>query len=243
MLDPSLPLTQPFALCVTEKGGGHPSAILSTLRQDGAGYLLNGSKLWTSMADLCGVLFVIASVGQTADGRNDLRLARVPADMPGVSLRPMPPTPFIPEIGHFSVEFEQVQLSVAAVDPGDAYLQVVKPFRTIEDVHVNAAVVSYLLAAARCCQWPATLCAELLQLLSGLIDLALADPNQPATHLRLAGQLALQSRLAAEIDAEWERAPAQERERWRRDVPLLSVAARARQRRFAVAWERITGQG
>ena len=83
-----------------------------------------------------------------AQGRNALRMVRVPTDAPGVTLAPSS-APFVPEIPHAEVTLDHVHVATDAVLPGDGYTEYVKPFRTVEDAHVHAALLGYLIGIAR----------------------------------------------------------------------------------------------
>jgi acyl-CoA dehydrogenase len=84
------------SLCATEDAGAHPRAIATTLA-DGR---LRGRKTWSTLATEAELLLVVASVGVDAAGKNRLRLVRVAPTAPGVTITPMPPPPFAPEVGH-----------------------------------------------------------------------------------------------------------------------------------------------
>ncbi|MFN7145045.1 MAG: acyl-CoA dehydrogenase family protein, partial [Myxococcota bacterium] len=140
-------------LCVTEEGGAHPRAIRARLTPLDAGWRLDGKKRWATLAGEGDTLLVAASTGHEGD-HNVLRLARVPADAPGVTLTALPPTPFTPEIPHYEVTLDGVVLPHDALLPGDGWTAYVKPFRTVEDAHVCAAATAYLLGVARTHAWP-----------------------------------------------------------------------------------------
>lgn len=235
------PSTPPNScLCVTEAGGAAPRAIRTMLNPQGEGWTLTGEKAWATLAGDGDVLLVAASEGW--DGaRNRVRLVRVPGASPGVSVTPMPETPFAPEIPHYAVHFAQVPLPADAVFPGDGYARYVKPFRTVEDIHVSAAATAYLLRVAVDHGWPEDLRARAAALLVALHGLALADPNAPGVHIALGGCLALQTELIAACAPHWADVNASVAARWVRDVPLLRVAERARVQRLTVAFERLAG--
>ena len=137
------------ALCATEEGGGHPRAIRSTLAPAPGGFVLSGSKTWVTLGADAEALLVVASVGSDAEGRNRLKVARVPTLRSGVTLQAGEPTPFAPEIGHARATFEAVAVGHEDVLPGDGYDDALKPFRTIEDIHVTAAVLGWAIGVGR----------------------------------------------------------------------------------------------
>jgi hypothetical protein len=225
-------------LCVTEAGGAHPRAIQTTVRNDGADAVrVDGEKRWATLAADGGVLLVAASAG-AADGRNVLRVVAIPADTPGVTLAAMPPTPFTPEIAHYTVMFTGARVPASAVLPGDGYATIVKPFRTVEDVHVCAAALAYLLAVGRRAAWPDALIARLLAVLAAFHALAAGDPADSGVHVALGGALGLFEEALAACDPHWALAAPHVAERWWRDRPLLGIAARAREQRLAAAFGR-----
>jgi hypothetical protein len=81
--------------------------------------------------------------------------------------------------------------------------------------------------------------AELVSLALSLVDVAARDPGEPLTHIVLAGLFGATRRLVASLDAAWEKAPEDERARWSRDLPLLSIAQNARSKRTAKAWDQL----
>jgi len=183
----------------------------------------------------------VASTGTDEHGRNRLRVARVDAHAPGITLAPMPPTPFVPEIPHARIAFERVAVAAEALLPGDGYDRYLKPFRTIEDVHVHAAVLGFLAAAAARLGWPRGLREELAAALVLARALALADPLAPTTHLALAGALSMARRLAAACRAELS-AGDPLAVMLDRDLALLDVAGRARAARTEAAWAALAGR-
>jgi hypothetical protein len=241
-LVPELPEGRVTCLCASEEGGAHPRAIATRLDPDGDGFRLSGKKKWVTGAPLALDMLVVASTGLDAEGRNALKVVRVDARAPGVALQPMPETPFVPEIPHAEVSFERVAIDAAAVLPGDGYDRYLKPFRTVEDVHVHAAVLAYVLGVARRFDWPRDARERLLAILVAARAVALADPTAREVHLALAGVLGLGRQFLDETRELWGRCDVDTRTRWRRDLPLLSVAERARSARTESAWKSLTGE-
>lgn len=218
------------ALCATESGGNHPRAIQTTL----ANGELSGKKTWATVASLASSLLVVASTG-VVDGKNRLRVVRVAASAPGVTIRATT-APFVPEIPHAEVELDRVRVADADILPGDGYDDYLKPFRTVEDAHVHAAIVGYLIAVARRGELT-DLVERLLALALATRAVALADPKASSTHLALAGVIALATDEVARVEAAW---PAgAEHDRWKRDRGLLQVAGKARVARQARARDQL----
>jgi len=241
-LFPGLPEDAPAALCVTEEAGNHPRAIRSTLRRASRGWRLEGAKRWTTLGPHGALFLVLARDAEVAGERPALRVARVPSDAPGVSVEPMPATRFVPEVPHARLAFDAVQLDEDALLPGDGWALYAKPFRTVEDAHVNAAVLAYLAREARRLCWPQGWIARAAALLLALRALAGEDPSSPQTHVALDGILETGGALFAEATKHWDATPADAaRARWLRDRELLAVASSARAQRSASAWRRLGG--
>jgi hypothetical protein len=224
----------PCALCVTEANGNSPRAIESTLAPKGDGYELRGTKTFVTFGSHAETLIIAARAGEKPDGRPDLAVVRIPANRKGVLLQELPEMPFVPEVPHTSVRFEGVEVRQDERLPGDGYLNYVKPFRTIEDIHVVGATLGYLVGLARRTGAPATLIAELSADLVALDALRDGAPLDPRVHVALHGVYQHMTRLVgAEAFAKvLDSAPVSERDRWVRDRALLQVASRAREARF-----------
>jgi alkylation response protein AidB-like acyl-CoA dehydrogenase len=217
------------AFCVTEDGGNHPRAIATRL-VDGR---VTGTKTWATLADHAAHLLVVASEGIDDAGRPRLRVVRIRRDAPGVTLAASAAT-FVPEIAHARVTLDGV---AGELLPGDGYADYVKPFRTVEDIHVHAALIGYLIGAAREREFARGLIERLAMGAAALVALGAADPKSPATHVALAGAIAATSALIGELEAAWADVPDEEWERWQRDRAILKVAGRARGERSSRAWE------
>jgi alkylation response protein AidB-like acyl-CoA dehydrogenase len=202
---------------------------------------IDGAKRWTTLGPGSTLLLVVGALPAAAGARRPvLRVARVPVPTPGLELQPMPPTRFVPEVPHAQVQLHDVLVGAEALLPHDGYEAYVKPFRTIEDLHVTLAVLAYLLREARARRWPAAFREQVVAVLSLLLQLAGDDVHAPPMHVALAGALHWAHRLYGEASALWAAAgndPAAQR--WQRDAALFSVAGQAREQRAARAWERL----
>jgi alkylation response protein AidB-like acyl-CoA dehydrogenase len=198
---------------------------------------VTGDKRYSTLAPVADTLLVVASEGTDASGRNRLRVVRLDARARGVNVRRMPDIPFAPEVPHAEVRFDEVTASVDAVLPGDGYAAYLKPFRTVEDVHVHGALLGYVASVARRCGWPETLIEAIASLVVTARSLALADPSRPELHVALSGWLAESAALLERAEEHWARADEPERARWQRDRALSAVARGVREQRRARAWE------
>jgi alkylation response protein AidB-like acyl-CoA dehydrogenase len=159
------------ALSATEAEGNHPRAIRTRLEPAADGFRLTGTKKWATGAAQAAALLVVASIGDDpTTGRNRLRLVRVPTSAPNLVIRSSA-APFVPEIEHAEIELAGVEVPADAVLPGDGYDDYVKPFRTVEDLHVHAALVGYLLTLARVRTFAPSLVEELADLACPTRDL------------------------------------------------------------------------
>ncbi|UQA59191.1 acyl-CoA dehydrogenase family protein [Polyangium aurulentum] len=242
-LVPDLPSDRVVSFCVTEKGGGHPRAIATRLSSRGAGrFSISGEKRWATLSADAGLLLVVAKAGEDAStGKNLLRVARVAAPAPGLRLVPMPDTPFVPEIPHAEVFLDDVEVTEADLLPGDGYERYVKPFRTTEDLHVNAAVAGYLVREARLAGAERGLVARLASLLAALRELSKSEPTDPAVHVALAGILVALRAIVEEVAEPFQKAAPERYARFARDKAIFGIAESARVQRFERAWEQLAG--
>lgn len=225
-----------YALCVTEAGGGHPAAMQTRLTGSVDGPLrLDGTKAFVTLGTAADELLVVASEGQDAQGRNRLRLVRIDSRRAGVTVTELPETPFVPEVPHAELRLHEVAIAPEEVLPGDGYERYVKPFRTVEDCHVFAAVLGWLLQVARRSGWPDEVREELLALAVMMRGLAQADAASPAVHLALAGAIDLFRKRVDGLGPLWEQVDTPTRERWERDRLLLNVAGKVRAKRRETA--------
>lgn len=224
------------SFCVTESGGNKPSAITTSLRATVDGWNLHGQKSFVSGAEHARRLLVAACSGQDDRGRNRLTLVAVDTQQPGVQITPLPPLPFAPELSHGSVRFDNVRIDADHVLPGDGYDAYVKPFRTLEDIHVSLALLGHCIHLARSLDLPRPLLEELLALISLHQTLAEQSPSAPTTHLTLAGARQLLEQVLGRLEQAISRVDADTAQRWQRDKALLNVAGKARAQRSERAW-------
>jgi acyl-CoA dehydrogenase len=235
-LVPSLAADHLVGLCATEAGGVHPRAIETTLDLDAL--RLRGTKSFATLAPMADELLVVASTGTTDAGRNRLRVVRIARAQAGVEVRPLPETPFAPEIPHAEVAID-VAVRASDVLDGDGWDVYLKPFRTIEDLHVHAALLGHLVAQARRGRMPRAIVEELMTIVASLYALSTTDPTNVAVHVTLGGVIAATVRTmesfasalpSSTIDDET-------KARFERDRRLLGVAGRARAMRLDAAWK------
>lgn len=230
-------------LAATEVGGVHPRAIETTLtRRRGIGLSLRGQKTFVTLAPHAEEMLVVARREEDdASGRKQLVAVLIPTDRQGVRVEARAPTPFAPEVPHARVLLEDVDVDDEDVLPGDGWDDWLKPFRTVEDVHVLAGTAGYLLSLAAQAEAGAA-----VPDLGAVIALALAVEREgwssPGGHVALEGAFTLARGAFDRLTSSLPEAMDAERRRLERDAPLLSVAESARQRRTAVALSRLTAR-
>ncbi|HLA36686.1 MAG TPA: hypothetical protein VJ001_17630 [Rhodocyclaceae bacterium] len=229
-------------LCVSEESGNRPRDIRTRFsRSEEGGWSISGVKRWSSFGVSCSALFVVGAIGdEAATGRPTLRVARVAANTPGVSIAAMADTPFVPEIVHACVRLDAVRVPAAALLDGDGYARYVKPFRTVEDICVGAASLAYLLREARARAWPRGFIERAAACLAALAHQADEAYDDAAAQVALSGVLLWAQQLRTEAGDYWAAQPEDDAaRRWRRDLDLFKVAASARELRVDRAWRRL----
>lgn len=225
------------SLAATEEGGAHPRAIRTTFD----GEVLRGHKRWVTLPGEASTssFFVVAQLpGAHADGRPALVLTQVRSD--AVNLRiERSHAPFVPELAHAELTLDGVK---AERLPGDGYADYLKPFRTIEDLHVHGALAAMVLALAHRVDAPKPPRERLLAALIAIRGLALSDPKSSAVHLALGGVIAMVDSAVRELEPAFSSLEAETRQAWERDRPLFGVASKARAARLEAAWTRVTSR-
>lgn len=111
--------TKRLAFAITEPDAGSNTHKVSTVaRRNGNGWVLRGTKYWTSAVDESDAIMVVAR-GEDFDdrGRGRLSLFLVPPDAPGLSRTPIETALHVPET-QFMLYFDDVHV------PGDALVGV-----------------------------------------------------------------------------------------------------------------------
>jgi hypothetical protein len=238
-LMPSLSSDAMAALCVTESTGARPRDLRTTLEASGDGFTLSGQKTYVTLGHAANLLIVAAICGERPDGAPRLSLAQVSVPRPGVTLTSRPPLPFVPELGHVQVDFEAAAIGADEVLPGDGYDDFVKPFRTIEDLHVNVAMTAWVLRVARLSGWPRESIEDLVGLITTGVQLARVNPKSATVHLALAAHLRHIHAVLERNAEHWSLVDPVTRSRWLRDRPLLGLAKKTQAARTAAAWMKL----
>lgn len=214
------------ALCVTENRSTRPADMQTRL----SGLHLSGRKDFVTAADAADWLLVAARVDE--EGVPRLAVGVVRTGAPGSRIEPLPALPLMPDIGHACLHLEN---TLCELLPGDGWDSYIKPFRSIEDLHVLAALGAWLYGVGQDSGWPRALSLSLLGLLGGCAEVARHNASDPVTHLLLAGLFAQFQALRPELDAAVASGPQEWAALWSRDCNLLEVARTAREKRLEKA--------
>ena len=219
---PAAPRT-PGALCVTENRSTRPADMHTRMRE----LHLSGRKDFVTAADVADWLLVAARTEEQGTPR--LAVAVVRNGATGVRCELLPALPLMPDIGHARLHLDNAPCELL---PGDGWDCYVKPFRSLEDLHVLAAMLGWLYGVGHDSGWPQALQLRLLGLLAGCAEVSRQGAGEATTHLLLAGLFAQFAALREEIDAamsgDWAAL-------WQRDRDLLQIARTARDKRLEKA--------
>jgi hypothetical protein len=226
----------PAALAVTEAGGNRPRNIETTLTPEGGAFRLSGEKSFVTLGAAAEQLVIIARDATVTD-KVSLVALRIPRARVGLTLEDAPPTSFVPEIPHSRATFAGVRVDREERLAGDGYLTLMKPFRTVEDVYVHAAILGLLVRYGRIAVWPHGVIERLVAAIVALGSIATLPPLAATTHIALAGVLETTGRfLDAELPGLAQQLEPETRERLFRDAAIFGVAAKARAQRRITAW-------
>jgi hypothetical protein len=197
---------------------------------------LNGSKKFVTCANEADLLLVAASTGISPEGQNQLRLVRIKNNIPGLAIKPIKDIPFIPEVSHGELEINNIPITESQILPGDGYTTYIKPFRTLEDLHVTAAVSGYIFRIACLFNWPQTIMEQLLALLTSAKTILKADPLKSSVHIILGGINSLFAHVIESTDPYWKLTDDVTRSQWVRDKASLNIGGKAQAQRLSSAW-------
>jgi len=219
------------AFCVTENKSLRPADMQTRLD----GLALSGRKDFVTAAEAADWLLVAAR-DEVEGAAPRLALCVAYSGTPGVRIEPLPALPLMPDIGHARLHLDQAQCERLAGDGWDAY---VKPFRTLEDLHVLVALSAWLYGVGRDSGWPQKLQLRLLGLLAGCAEVARQNSTAPAAHLLLAGLFEQFAALKTELEAALVAGPVEWAVLWQRDRNLLEMAGGPRAKRLENALSQV----
>lgn len=142
-LDPDCPNDFMAAFCVSEKGVKKPWDMASQIQMQDSGYLLEGNKGFVMLlpGDL-DRLYVVAKLGQ------NLKCVFLESNSEGLQITEPLKAPFIEDIPHSGVCFEQVAITASQLMPIDGHQGANKPFRYWEDMHVALSMLAWMVREA-----------------------------------------------------------------------------------------------
>eukprot|EP01134_Creolimax_fragrantissima_P006720 CFRG6720T1 len=240
------------SLCVTEQRGNRPRHI-DTYIKDGR---ISGKKTFASCGSEADYVLIAAKneiQHAATDGQPNLSMVLLPTNQKGIMVTQRPAMGFVDEISHAEVLMDDVMINDVAIPesingsvpgllPGDGYTQYMKPFRTIEDTYVTAALLGYHLSLAFRLTLPTGHIESLTSQLLALSALSKLNPLARETHVAMAGVLRLTDSILepthiAAIGPSTAQSP--EFALWKRDSKLLLVAKGIREARTRKSWESI----
>ena len=215
------------ALCVTENRSTRPADMATRIDA----LILDGRKDFVTAAEAADWLLVAAR--EEAGGAPvQLALGVVRNGAPGVQIETLPALSLMPDVSHGRLHLQGAQCERLAGDGWDDY---VKPFRTLEDTHVLAALTAWLFGVGQESAWPQALQLRLLGLLAGCAEVARQCPSAAGSHVMLAGLFAQFDSLRPDLDNAFAVGDAQWAQLWQRDKGLLAIAGSARSKRLQKA--------
>ena len=212
------------ALCVTENKSTRPADMQTRLDD----LHLSGRKDFVTAGEDADWLLVSAREEESGAAPK-IALALLYSGAPGAQVEALPALPMMPDIGHARLH---LQNSPCTRLPGDGWADYVKPFRSMEDIHVMAALTAWQYGVGVESGWPQPLLLKLLGLLTGCAEVARQNPSAASTHLLLAGLFAQQLALKAELDSAFAGGSAHWAKLWQRDQAILQLATAARAKRL-----------
>lgn len=144
-LDRECPDDEFAAFCVSEKGVKSPWDMQSKIIQVAGGYCLSGQKGFVMLLPYeLDRLYVIAK-----NETNELKCVFLNREIVGLEVTESLNTPFITDIPHSGVRFNNIQLLPSQVLAKDGHNEANKPFRYWEDIHVTLSMLAWMLRHLR----------------------------------------------------------------------------------------------
>jgi hypothetical protein len=224
------------SFAITETGGGSPSAINTIMELSPDGALITGEKSFLTMGLESDIYFTAASEGIADDGRKKIKLVRIEKGAEGARLEQFE-LPFVKEISHARLIMKGVRVTGDKIYVGDGYSSYIKPFRTIEDIHLFASVCGYLMRCTLLHKWPREIFEEAVVLHTALVQAGTASPSAPEIIITVSGVKQMLDSLIKKIEPLWEKTGGPEADLWKRDSALFAVAKNVREKRSSKAWD------
>lgn len=129
-----------ICLAVSEPGkGAHPKFLETRAVREGDRFILNGEKAYLTNGPIADLFIVIAVTGEE-NGRKRFTAFLVPKDSPGVTVTSME-MPFLRPAPHGGLRLENCPAADILGREGQAYEDLVLPFREVEDALMTGPVV------------------------------------------------------------------------------------------------------
>ena len=234
-LFPDTPDEAITAFCISEEKGPRPAFIFTSLTAAADGFVLEGKKKWGSMSPLADVLYVAASIGEK-DGRNQLRMVRVPRASEGIHFDTSGYGDFADHMPIADIGFSNVQVPKDAVIERDAYEHYIKPFRLIEDVYNTAATQIGLFRVGRAHGWKAETLEDLTSLILQAHTISETPMSRPQDVVLMSAYYRASGAFWDGLGDSWAQVPEDVQKLWGAGTGTLGVAARAREVRRQKAW-------
>jgi hypothetical protein len=143
-LDPNCPNELMAAFCVSEKGVKKPWDMASQVTKQEQGFQLNGNKGFVMLLpEELDRLYVVAKSEQA-----QLKCVFFSSDADGLQVMDSLKAPFIEDIPHSAVSFNQLEIPASQMMAIDGHQQANKPFRYWEDMHVALAMMAWMVREA-----------------------------------------------------------------------------------------------
>jgi hypothetical protein len=139
-LDADCPNDELAAFCVSEKGVKKPWDMATHILIDDGNYCLNGQKAYVML--LPNALDRMYVVAKNSD--DQLRCLYLSVNSSGVSATDRLSAPFVKDIPHRGVRFDNVLIPADQLFGIDGHEQANKPFRYWEDVHVALSMMGWM---------------------------------------------------------------------------------------------------
>jgi len=219
------------ALCVSEKNGGHPKAIQTTLID----YQLNGLKTYITAGSEVEHLLVLCKTDKVVNGRPQLKMVHLPKGAENTELTNFEMS-FMKEVKHGKLAMTNTKISDNQILAGDGFSDYAKPFRTLEDICVGAAYQAMLLRQAIEHQWDESLRDQILFNLFSLKNLLALPLLAPNTHMLLAALDANFEKLLPSIESNIEATSAAAfKADWQLNKKLIALGNKSKAARLVKA--------
>eukprot|EP00759_Apiculatamorpha_spiralis_P012134 PhF_6_TR19215/c0_g1_i1/m.28248 len=229
----------PAAICVTENvRPPSPKSITCRVSKEG---LVSGEKSFITCGSEARSLLILARTHSEVLELKAVHVRPSPGNNNSILMQALPPLSFCAEVSHSKAQFNN---SPGEILPGDGFRSYMRPFRSIEDVHVASAIVGHLIGLSQ--QHPsavshsaikelATVGAALVGAGNEILNSTCDDVTENSVHLVLSGIHTAVQLVARKLAQEIAISNTIVGEKLLKDLPLLHVAEAVRKNRFEKA--------